>query len=56
MGKPAKPIKDTPILTGRDAITFLREISSPKQVSQAERSKVAEDYRRFRAAFATHIK
>ncbi|MCL1947909.1 MAG: hypothetical protein FWF51_12295 [Chitinivibrionia bacterium] len=36
----AKPIKDTPVLTGNDAIIFDRIIANPKPVSQERRDRI----------------
>jgi len=36
----AKPIKDTPVLTGKDAVVFDRIIANPKPVSQERRNRI----------------
>lgn len=40
----ARPIKDTPVLTGEDARRFMKEIENPVRVSEEERRKSYEDY------------
>ncbi|MDE6397209.1 MAG: hypothetical protein K2K84_08050 [Muribaculaceae bacterium] len=40
----AKPIKETPELTGKDAIRFENIISTPKPVSPEERERARKAY------------
>jgi hypothetical protein len=46
----AKPIKETPILTGRDAVNFFQvmKASESKRVSPAELSKIKENAQRLK--------
>jgi uncharacterized protein YktA (UPF0223 family) len=47
----ARPIKETPILTGNDAITFLEEINKnfSKKVSETERNRMKSAYSKFKS-------
>jgi hypothetical protein len=40
----AIPIKDTPILYGKDAETFLKNIQNPKPVSKSERDRIKQSF------------
>lgn len=40
----AKPIKETPILFGKDAERFLKEIQNVKPASAEEKARVREAY------------
>jgi len=48
----AKPIKETPILKGKDAQRFLKEQSAPKDshANKKERERILENYNRFKSA------
>lgn len=48
----ANPIKETPILKGKDAKKFIEEISAPKDANaiQKERERILENYNYFKAA------
>ncbi|MDR2683965.1 MAG: hypothetical protein LBB53_01115 [Prevotellaceae bacterium] len=45
----ARPIADTPILFGRDAERFEREIANPKPMSAKERREMDEVYEWFKS-------
>ena len=45
----ARPIADTPILFGEDAIRFEHEIANPKKISIHERQEQREAYEWFKA-------
>ena len=38
------PIKETPILRGKDAIEFLKKINSSVKISPEEKKKLMENY------------
>ena len=40
----AKPIKETPFLSGKDADTFVKENKEVKKVSKEEKEEIKEDY------------
>lgn len=40
----AKPIKETPILLGKDAELFIKDNKEVKKVSQKEKEKIKNDY------------
>ena len=40
----AKPIKETPFLTGKDADTFVKENKEVKKASNEEKEEIKEDY------------
>ena len=48
----AKPIKETPILNGKDAERFLKERSAPKDKAalRQERERILQNYNRFKQA------
>ena len=47
----AKPIKETPVLKGRDAVRFLKNMKAPKAVISPEVMKrMKENYERLKAA------
>jgi hypothetical protein len=50
----ARPIKETPVLTGKDARVFEEKINNPREVSQAEveSAREAYDYIKSIATFA----
>ncbi len=41
----ARPIKDTPILKGKDARRFAEKIANPVRISQKEREEAERIYR-----------
>ncbi|MDX2190521.1 MAG: hypothetical protein SFY32_11720 [Bacteroidota bacterium] len=47
----AKPIKETPILSGKDAVTFLSEIKSSenKRVTQNESERIKSNFNALKA-------
>ena len=45
----ARPIADTPILFGEDAIRFEKEIANPKKISEKERREQREAYELFKS-------
>jgi hypothetical protein len=40
----ARPIKETPVLTGSDAVKFMKAISQPKPVSTKEMERMKKNY------------
>ena len=44
----AKPIKATPILFGKDAERFLKEIKNVKPASEAEKARVKASYEKMK--------
>lgn len=44
----ALPIKDTPVLTGKDAERFLKNISNPKPVSKEEYERAKAIYNKLK--------
>ena len=44
----AKPIKETPILFGKDAERFLKEIANVKPASEAEKARVKASYEKMK--------
>jgi hypothetical protein len=40
----AKPIKETPFLSGKDADTFIKENKEVKKVSKEKKEEIKEDY------------
>ena len=44
----ARPIKETPILKGQDAINFLNEIHKPKKISEAEIQRIKNNAAKFK--------
>ncbi len=45
----ARPIKETPVLTGKDAENFARCIANPAPVSQSEKDAARKAYEAFKA-------
>jgi hypothetical protein len=45
----ARPIKETPILKGKDAARFAEKIANPAPVSQAEKDAARRAYEAFKA-------
>ncbi len=45
----ARPIKETPVLKGKDAVTFAERIANPAPVSQSEKDAAREAYEAFKA-------
>ncbi|MBD5178738.1 MAG: hypothetical protein HDT00_03485 [Bacteroidales bacterium] len=45
----ARPIKETPVLTGRDALRFAEIIANPTAVSQSEKEAAKKAYEAFKA-------
>jgi len=45
----AKPIKETPILRGKDAIRFLDALKENKKVSPEELAKIKANYERIKS-------
>lgn len=45
----AKPIKETPVLTGKDAERFAQAVASPKKVVREDVSRAQEVYKRLYA-------
>lgn len=45
----ARPIKETPVLTGKDAENFARQIANPAPVSKDERDAARKAYEAFKA-------
>ena len=47
----AKPIKETPVLTGKDAKTFIKQMdaSSKTRVNSAERARIRENFAKLSA-------
>ena len=45
----ARPIKETPVLRGKDAEVFARRIANPTPVSQAEKEAARKAYEAFKA-------
>lgn len=43
----ARPIRETPVLTGKDAERFLRIISNPKPISKEEKERMMKNYEFF---------
>ncbi len=43
----ARPIKETPVLKGRDARRFAEKIANPKPISKEEREKAEKVYQDF---------
>jgi hypothetical protein len=40
----AKPIKETPVLTGRDATAFVKQNREIKKVSTSEKAEINKNY------------
>ena len=40
----AKPIKETPFLSGKDAATFVKENKEVKKATKEEKKEIKEDY------------
>ncbi|GHT75744.1 hypothetical protein AGMMS50262_11970 [Bacteroidia bacterium] len=40
----ARPIADTPVLHGKDAIRFMEEMENVKPISKAERERIERNY------------
>lgn len=40
----AKPIKETPILSGKDAQKFLKNLRAPKKVSSKTKETIKRDF------------
>lgn len=47
----ARPIKETPVLSGKDAIIFMEDMESAKtnKVHPEERKRIMENYKKFKA-------
>lgn len=45
----ARPIKETPVLRGRDARNFAKRTANPAPVSHAEKKAAREAYEMFKA-------
>lgn len=45
----ARPIKETPILKGRDARMFAKKIANPSRISEEERRKAQKVYQDFQS-------
>lgn len=45
----ARPIKETPVLKGKDAVIFAQRINKPAPVSQAEKDAARKAYEAFKA-------
>jgi hypothetical protein len=45
----ATKIKDTPVLSGEDAIRFLKAIEKPEKVSESERQRIRNGYNAIQA-------
>jgi uncharacterized protein YktA (UPF0223 family) len=47
----ARPIKETPVLTGKDAIIFMEDMENAKtqKVSIEERKRIMDNYKKFKA-------
>ncbi|MDE6291545.1 MAG: hypothetical protein K2M16_08435 [Muribaculaceae bacterium] len=45
----ARPIKETPVLRGKDAMNFAHHIANPAPVSNAEKEAARKAYEAFKA-------
>ena len=45
----ARPIKETPVLRGKDAMKFAQRIANPAPVSNAEKEAARKAYEAFKA-------
>jgi nucleoside diphosphate kinase len=45
----ARPIKETPVLKGKDAVRFAKKIANPTPVSQSEKDAARKAYEAFKA-------
>ncbi len=45
----ARPIKETPVLTGKDAKRFAESIANPKPESKEEKDAARQVYEKFKA-------
>lgn len=45
----ARPIKETPVLRGKDAENFAKRMANPASVSKAEKEAAKKAYEAFRA-------
>ena len=45
----ARPIKETPVLKGKDAVHFIYNLEHPTPVSSEEVTKARETYERFKS-------
>lgn len=45
----ARPIKETPVITGKDAENFARRMANPAPVSDAEKEAARKAYEAFKA-------
>ncbi|MET3127659.1 muramidase (phage lysozyme) [Arcicella rosea] len=45
----ARPISETPVLTGQDAIRFLEKTKNPKKATAEEKKAVADAYQTFKS-------
>ena len=45
----ARPIKETPVLRGKDAVEFARRMANPAPVSKEEKEAAREAYEAFKA-------
>lgn len=48
----ARPIKETPVIKGKDAKIFARQIANVKPISIKERKKAEEIYEKFKSIAA----
>lgn len=44
----AKPIRETPILYGKEAEKFLKAIANPKKISKEELERMKENYEKIK--------
>lgn len=47
----ARPIKETPILYGKDAERFIERMNHPRKVSSEERERIRENYEFIKSVF-----
>ena len=45
----ARPIKETPVLRGKDAEVFAKRIQNPSPISQSEKDEARKAYEAFKA-------
>ncbi len=45
----ARPIKETPVLRGKDAVEFAKRIANPSPVSREEKEAARKAYEQFKA-------
>ncbi|GHT23301.1 hypothetical protein FACS189430_06360 [Bacteroidia bacterium] len=46
----ARPIADTPVLRGQDAVRFMERMENVQPISQEERASMKADYEWFKSA------